>query len=68
MNKPAGKGSAQRPILDRKQFEENWNAIFHKVPNTSSSDGGSNVIGSSLGGEPRKSRGQEGSPTGKPAE
>ena len=25
-----GKGSAQRPIADRKKFEENWDAIFNK--------------------------------------
>ena len=23
-----GKGSAQRPVANRKQFEENWDAIF----------------------------------------
>ena len=23
-----GKGSAQRPVADRKKFEENWDAIF----------------------------------------
>ena len=25
-----GKGSAPRPIVDRKKFEENWDAIFGK--------------------------------------
>tara|TARA_R100001015_G_C4545137_1_gene108276 strand:+ start:239 stop:391 length:153 start_codon:yes stop_codon:yes gene_type:complete len=25
-----GKGSKQRPIKDRKKFEENWDAIFSK--------------------------------------
>ena len=25
-----GKGSKQRPIKDRKKFEENWDAIFNK--------------------------------------
>lgn len=27
-----GKGSKQRPIEDRKQFEDNWDAIFKKKP------------------------------------
>ena len=26
----SGKGSAPRPIPDRKQFEENWDRIFGK--------------------------------------
>jgi len=25
-----GKGSAPRPILDRKKYEDNWNRIFNK--------------------------------------
>ena len=33
-----GKGSAPRPIADRKKFEENWDAIF-----------GNGVVGDSVG-------------------
>ena len=25
-----GKGSKQRPIQDRKKFDDNWDRIFHK--------------------------------------
>ena len=32
-----GKGSAQRPVANRKQFEENWDAIF-----------GNGVVGNSV--------------------
>ena len=28
-----GKGSAQRPVTDRKKFEKNWDAIFGKGSN-----------------------------------
>lgn len=27
-----GKGSAPRPIPDRKKFEDNWDKIFNKKP------------------------------------
>lgn len=27
-----GKGSRQRPVKDRKQFEDNWERIFGKKP------------------------------------
>ena len=35
-----GKGSAPRPFTDRKQFEENWNAIFGDKQKRSSQDSG----------------------------
>lgn len=31
----AGKGSAPRPIPDRKGYEENWDRIFGKKPKKS---------------------------------
>jgi len=30
MRTHGGKGSGQRPIADRKKFEDNWDAIFGK--------------------------------------
>ena len=34
-----GKGSAQRPITNRKTFEENWDAIFRNVVSDRVPDG-----------------------------
>jgi len=34
-----GKGSAPRPIADRKKFEENWDAIFVRRDVVECSDG-----------------------------
>lgn len=31
-----GKGSKQRPVQDRKQFEDNWDRIFGKKPSEKS--------------------------------
>ena len=36
----SGKGSAPRPFTDRKQFEENWNAIFGDKQKRGSQDSG----------------------------
>ena len=42
-----GKGSAQRPIANRKTFEENWDAIFNK---TNRSDGNvASCMGANIG-------------------
>lgn len=33
-----GKGSKQRPVRDRKQFEDNWDKIFAPKPKKEKSD------------------------------
>ena len=62
-----GKGSAQRPIANRKTFEENWDAIF------GAGDGNSNVPDSVLRGgadrdSERQSTDNEGGATHQPSE
>ena len=60
-----GKGSAQRPIANRKTFEENWDAIF----TSRSGSVGSNTDGCvDVGDRPRDQAGQEGSVDNKPSE
>ena len=61
-----GKGSAPRPIVDRKKFEENWDAIFD-----SNADRGNNVgvhVGSVDGEKGRDCGGAKPSTEDKPSE
>ena len=62
-----GKGSAQRPIANRKTFEENWDAIF------GTSSGGRSIVGNDVTDNtndrtaPRREAGVEKSPEHKPS-
>lgn len=46
-----GKGSAQRPITDRKTFEENWDAIFGNMVSDRVPDGNNVSDGARQGNE-----------------
>ena len=66
-----GKGSAQRPIANRKTFEENWDAIFGRGFSRSGAVGSNNDGGIGVGDRPRKEggaqHGDERNATHKPA-
>ena len=56
-----GKGSAQRPIANRKTFEENWDAIFGSNTDGGGADSNHHAVGADVGNRPRDQAGQAGS-------